>query len=426
MAERKNKPESSVTEEEAKKHALFSVRSNWVMGFRGFEDLTQVGLGETPIIIHDLNGQELFYEYSVLEGDREVGLVKASASRQIGSAVPQIQITPRRWNPDIAKNKTREMMKKRYPKAKIFETDLVCYSYPKIGVRYLVDDPEIGEGSVIFDAGSLAQVELFGSDQPEGFTSWSFYQEIPEAERGARERRWEHLAKALEVAESEIPAMLGTTLKARELKDLKKSYISFFQKKSGMLIKPVEPAAPIEPIEPIKPYTEKIIKFGPHCTTHNCYRLSAQQTNVYCAVATGQMILDFYRYYYTQEQIATAMGTTSGGSTNEGQANAYVSLSNKCLTATIDTTADWSEARAEIDANRPLKSGISGHARACFGYKSARFWIVNQPQPRWLYILDPWPWNANICTGGAEYWEDWYAITHTNFIYVRHRTNPCT
>jgi len=419
MAERKNKQESPVAEELARKHALFSVRSNWVMGIRGFEDRGEVSLGDTPLVINDLNGQALFYEFAVFEGDREIGLVKASASGLIGSAVPQVQITPRRWNPDTAKSRTRDIMKKRYPKAKISGSDLVCYSYPKIGVRYRIDDPEIGEGSVIFDAGSLDQVEEFGSDQLEGFTSWSFYQEIPQAERGAREQRFEHLTKALEVAEAEMPALFGTTLKSRDLKDLKTSYSRFFQKKSGMVIKPVQP------IEPIKPYTERIIKFGPHCTTHDCYRLLAQQTNVYCAVATGQMILDFYRYYASQDQIATAMGTTGSGSTNQGQANAYVSLSNKCLTATIDTTADWTEAKSEIDANRPLKSGISGHARACFGYKHARFWLVNQPQPRWLYILDPWPWNANICAGGAEYWEDWYAINHTNFIYVRHRTTTC-
>ena len=45
--------------------------------------------------------------------------------------------------------------------------------------------------------------------------------------------------------------------------------------------------------------SQKVIRFGPRCSPHECFELYAQQTNVYCAVATGQMILDFYRWYFT-------------------------------------------------------------------------------------------------------------------------------
>jgi hypothetical protein len=147
---------------------------------------------------------------------------------------------------------------------------------------------------------------------------------------------------------------------------------------------------------------------------------------MFSAAATGQMILDFYRYYFTQDQVISAMGGSPIGISKEGEVAGYQTLSDKCLIATIDLTADWTEAKAEIDANRPFRDEISGHARACFGWKNANLWIAGQPQPRWLYILDPWPPNPDICNGGAEYWEDWYAVTHTNFIYVRHRTSPCS
>jgi hypothetical protein len=155
--------------------------------------------------------------------------------------------------------------------------------------------------------------------------------------------------------------------------------------------------------------------------------LHSQQTDVYCAVATGQMILDFYRYYYNQNDIAIRMGTTSGGTGVYEQATGIRSLSKNCLEATIDTSAAWTEAKTQLDLNRPLKSGIPGHARACFGWKRQNIFVVGRIRPRrWLCILDPWPWNADLCEGGPVYWEDWDAISHTNFMYVNHRTTSCT
>jgi hypothetical protein len=163
------------------------------------------------------------------------------------------------------------------------------------------------------------------------------------------------------------------------------------------------------------------VRFGPRCSPHECMELYAQQTDVYCAVATGQMILDFYKWHFTQDQIATTMGTTSTGTSQNGQIDGYQGRSNHCLEATLDTSADFSEAVAEIDANRPFKSGIPGHARCGAGYE--RSWLLaSWSANRWLKVYDPWPWNADICNGGAITWENWDTVDHTNFIYVRHRT----
>jgi hypothetical protein len=41
--------------------------------------------------------------------------------------------------------------------------------------------------------------------------------------------------------------------------------------------------------------------------------MHGQETSLWCTVATGQMMLDFWRYYFSQTDIATAMGTGSGG-----------------------------------------------------------------------------------------------------------------
>jgi len=78
-------------------------------------------------------------------------------------------------------------------------------------------------------------------------------------------------------------------------------------------------------------YSSRVLKYGPRCTPHDCFMLYAQQTNVYCAVATGQMILDFHRWPFTQDEIATAMGTGAGGTDNDGQVAGYESLTNNSL-----------------------------------------------------------------------------------------------
>jgi len=180
---------------------------------------------EKPLIIHDLNGQVLFYEYEVVEADKPIGAVKASASKTIGSAVPQIQIVPRGWDPDSAINKARGKVEKKYPKAEISEATLVCYNYPKIGVRIDVDDPKAGLGSLIFDAASLALVDRFGSDELEGFTCYSFYNEIALPDAARRERRWEMDEGELRTVKSDIPELFETGLEAAAQKDIRRAYV---------------------------------------------------------------------------------------------------------------------------------------------------------------------------------------------------------
>lgn len=150
--------------------------------------------------------------------------------------------------------------------------------------------------------------------------------------------------------------------------------------------------------------------------SHHCFVLHAQQKWDYCAVATCQMILCYYRYYYTQDQIAPALNYSPGGCPPD-QSAGYEQLSCNHLDATYDTSPTWEEARDQINAIHPLKSGVPGHARACAGY-SYVWWLFGITDRR-LYIYDTWPWNADYKLGGAVYWEDWDTITHTNYVFTR-------
>jgi hypothetical protein len=412
MQKNQRVPKSSVSKELALDHALVTIRRAWSSETPDFKEWGKFELDEEkPIVLYDINGQKLFYEFNVIIGDNIIGSVKTSASKMLGSAVPAIQLSPRKWNPEEANNQAKEKVSKMYPEVEIIKTEFVCYSYPKVGVRIYMKEPEIGKRSIIFDAADFSQIEEFGPDGPMGQAAWSFYERISDKNLSDRKTRWEKENEEIESLRSDIPKIFDRTLTDRELKELKPK----FKLKSKLEYPYI-----------ISPYSFKTVPFSPRCNTHDCFELYAQKTNVYCAVATGQMLLDFYRYYYSQIDIAAAMGTGPSGTYISGMLNGLNQLSKKCLDATWDGTASWNEAKAEIDNNKPLASIIPGHARACAGWKRQNICIWPGPCKKWLKIYDPWPWSSNICNGGAIYWEDWDLQTHWGFVYLRSRSTPCT
>ena len=405
MPAQKNK--TVVEKELAMQHSLMTFRRAWAADVQGMEAWGTSELDPEPLPIYDLDGELLFYEFTAMARNKQVGRLKAGATKRLGAAVVTLEMGSRPWDPDRGTKMARKQAKKLYPRATVAGTSLVCYSYPKIAVK--VDLRERGKRnrSLLFDVADGTHIQRFGEDELEGQTAWSFLNTLSPAQADRRIRLWDLRDREREAAVTKTPKLFAQGFTAREAVKIRPTLVV----KSPYII-------------PF--YSQKVITFGPRCDTHECFELYAQQTNVYCAVATGQMILDFYRYYYDQDDIATAMGTSAGGTGNSGQVQGYESLSKGCLDATYDSTAAWSEARAEIDANRPLKSGVPGHARACAGWKRQNIYLIGQPRKQWLQIYDPWPWNADICAGGQVYWEDWDAINHTNFIYIRHRTTTCS
>jgi hypothetical protein len=404
VLEASNEPRSPVDRTRALEHAQLTVRRAWAGDAPDFAPFATTEINPEPLVVHDLNGQVLFYLFDAMERNRVVGSIRASASRMVGPAVMAVELGARKWDASRATRQAQAAAKRRFPNATVTATELVCYSYPKIGVRVMVETDGQAAQSLIYDVASLAPVERFGDDELEGMSAWSYYHTIAEPRAAERERIWNLADAELEAARTATPRIFERGFSARELTRIKTS-----------LIVASDYAA-------ISFYSSKVLKFGPRCTPHDCFELYSQQTDVYCAVATGQMILDFYRWNYSQDQIAAAMNTDAGGTSNPDQVTGYESLSHQCLNATFDSSADWAEAKAEIDANRPLKSGIPGHARACAGWQRQNLFLISKQPTRWLRIYDPWPWNANICQGGAIVWEDWDTVNHTNFIYVRHRT----
>ena len=143
-----------------------------------------------------------------------------------------------------------------------------------------------------------------------------------------------------------------------------------------------------------------------HYSTRNadhftCYQVRGQETNVWCVAASVQMVLDFYRYEYTQVRLADelGLGTLANPSglpyARDGDVVTVLeAMTSNALDASMTTSPNWSEFRTEIRANRPLISFVPGHSRTIAGYTRVGISGFGLLPFRGLLVYDPWPPNA--------------------------------
>lgn len=404
--ERKPRQPRPVKAEDAIRAGLARLRTEFITGGTDLAPLVRAQPGQQHVIL-DLDGRPLFYDVTLTEDDAPVGVLRVAASEALGSSLVALEVGPRRWDAEAALQGARKAAQERHPKAEVVDADLVCYCYPKIGVRVTLEREGGDRQGLLLDASDLLPVDRFGIGEPEGLMAYSYYAEVVEPTREARERRNAREQEHHEVLRKIAPELFEAEFRLTE-REVARIRDTLYRASPYIFDRLVFALT-----------QQRVLPYGPRCGAGEDLHLYAQQTNVFCAVATGQMILDWHRWYYTQDEIATAMSTGPGGTSNANQVAGYESLTNNSFVATYDTSAQWSEAKAEIDGGRPLKSGIPGHARACNGYRRT-FNFSTFTFDREVRVYDPWPWNADICAGGAVYWEDWEAVTHTNWIYVRH------
>ena len=140
-------------------------------------------------------------------------------------------------------------------------------------------------------------------------------------------------------------------------------------------------------------------------THHPCYHLHGQLTNVWCVAASVQMLLDFWRYNYTQDRLATALGLGTRAAPN-GLPYSRVgdvvtqrgALSSGALDASVVTNPAFTFFRDEIRANRPLISFIPGHSRTVARYIQYRLALSGMTPFRGLLVYDPWPPTTGVIT----------------------------
>lgn len=372
------------------------------LGVRGVGRLAEADFSDQPIVLYDVNGEPLFHDYPLVSGGATVGTIRTAANRKLGSLVISIHHTPPGWSPASALRMARESLHAAESKAVIETWQMVVYAYPKIGIRLNYNTSGKNE-TQIFDAASGNPVSN-STDHYHQFSQYSFLDSLETGDVRARLERYEDAEKKILELKASQPALFEGALSRVQLATALPQLSSLGTLSGTVLLSPYCPNSPIG-------------------LTHY-----AQILDYFCVDASAQMLMEHYGWNYTQNQIAVAMGTTAaaGGTTGAGLTTGFASLTHNSLPLTFDNGAtraqQFQDAITEVSANRPLFTQVPHHYRVCVGF------FENTLQILWftlglnqmLYIYDPWPWNPDLCQGGAIYWESWATSPVMWFGIVHH------
>jgi hypothetical protein len=403
-------PKSSDAVETVRTQAFAVIAGRQFVGtrLRGVDGIAGASLAEQPLTIYDLNGAPLFHDYALLAGSTTVGSIRCAANRRLGSPIISISHALPGWTPDAAVRMATESLHAMHPTARPVSTQLVCYAYPKIGLRVNYELPgKKGTQSEIFDASSGRPIGS-SAESSNQFTRYSLLDRVPANDVTRRRSRFADSERQLDRLKQEHPHLFSTSVvKPAASAIFTPSKLSPFQmgtRQGQVLLSPYCPGSP------------------PGLTHY------AQILDYFCVDASAQMLLEHYGYNYTQSEIAVAMGTTAaqGGTSGTGLTTGFTSLTNNTLILSFDNAVgraqQFQDAMAEIDANRPLFTQVPHHYRVCMGYyeNTLDLLFVTLGMNQMIYIYDPWPWNPDLCQAGAPYWEVWSTSPVMWFGIVHH------
>jgi hypothetical protein len=341
----------------------------------------------TPV--HDLNGTVLFRRCA-LRNRQTAGYLDVGSDPAIGA--PLVAVAPAAdWSPrSLLEEATAALRKGAGRRAKFDEARFVAYSFPKLAVQFLLEGQEVALLE-LHTWEPVPPARYRDKDEPPAdFDRWSYLDEMPTKVRATRVRRYEQ-------ATNELLEVL-----------------SRFDRDRYAIVA-------VNVLDLLRRTTTRELHYSTRNADHQvCYELRGQQTSVWCVGASVQMVLDFYRYEYTQVRLAQELGLGTLANPN-GLPYANDSLvvtvledlSSGALDATMFTTNPFSRFRTEINANRPLVSFIPGHSRTVAGYTETTWLILAAAGFRGLCVYDPWPPNAGVITRWENFDTQTYRRTFT-------------
>ncbi|MDW5549660.1 C39 family peptidase [Methanosarcina sp.] len=365
----------NVTVEEAFEHANANMIDFIAADALGFENWTGALIGPKPLELYDINGQKLFYQFSVYKNDNLIGTIDVCANKTLGPSINDIVFDPKPYKTTEAMEKSKEIAKSRYPTGEIESTVMVVYSYPRVGAMTLVNDKTAGDEHRIFvDGYTLDEVQ----DKP-----------VTEKELGV----W---------------SVYDQTLKYGKENNLKE------WQKSDQFAKSIEKAA-----------ANKAININVAVTEKNMEKLSGdaaittitkgnidvpvikQQTNYYCVPTSIQMLCKYFKNPNpapSQDSIFKYLKGKPKIGLSDDDISKWVKNKWGKTPVIRKTSLTNLDVVTEIDKKRPFFSLISGHCRVCRGY-------LNQGGYFYLYINDPLP--------GTKGYERTYGSKEIERVYVR-------
>ncbi len=349
--------------------------------------------------IYDLNGELLFYRIPVARGSRREGFTDIAAHDALGGPLLAASYGAD-WNQAALKREAIAAARKRKRGLKYTQVRFVAYSYPKIAVQFLAKREEVlmlelWTWKPIPPAPKKKRNKL----EPSNFERWSLLDEMPASRRRANQRKFTTRVETWE-----------KTLRKKSARRLKAELIS-----TRSFRKIITRIPFIDTWE---------IHYSKRSADHHvCYQVRGQETSVWCVGASVQMLLDFYRYEYTQTRLATELGL--GTKTNpNGLPYARVgdvvtvaeAMSSNALDCTMVVNPGWTTFRSELRQNRPLISFVPGHSRTVVGYTRSLLYLPGQLPFRGLLVYDPWPPNQGVITRWENFDTQTYQYAYTSAV----------
>lgn len=367
------------------------------------ENFNKARIFSKPSIVYDINGEVLFYRLSLTKGRTKTGYADIAANSAFSEPVIAVGFGP--WD---EKSLLEEAVKhfRKISKADTYDQiRLVAYSYPKLAFQFLLKGKEVEMLELFTWTRVPSKTAERPNEELSNFERWSFVETTP---KEVHEKNLSSFKKYLSNWDEICPPWPSERFPKAPVK---------FKFIETQLIKDRFVALELIPVFSL--FITRQLHYSTNDADHNiCYELRGQLTNVWCVGASVQMLLDFYRYNYTQVRLATELGLGTLNNPNGlpySRDNDVVTtierLSRNALNATMNTSPNWTQFVDEIDANRPLISFIPGHSRTVAGYTQTRFNPWNTF--RGLLVYDPWPPISGVITRWENFANQTYRRTFT-------------
>lgn len=344
-----------ITAEKALEHANAHMISFIASDAPNFENWTEASIDPKPLELYDINGQKLFYQFSVYKNNNLIGTIDIYANKTLGHSFNDIAFDPEPYKAAEAVKKSKEIAKKNYPTGEIKSTKMVVYSYPRIGAMTVIKDKTTGDDYRIFvDGYTLEEVQ----DKPVTETElgvWSMYEQRLKNGIDENLKEWQksdQLTKSIEQAAANKGVNISVAVTEENMKKLSGDAAITSTTSSKSLNVP----------------------------------LYAQLTGYYCVPASASMIGKYFGVSHTQYYIYDLEEGEPPHGLSDSDAwdycRSYSGLSKRG--SYIESSFTASETKSEIDNGRPYFSFITGHCRACKGYYysgGTLHLILNDPLP---------------------------------------------
>ncbi|MCP4304783.1 MAG: hypothetical protein GY788_07910 [bacterium] len=344
----------------------------------------------TPI--YDINGELLFRRYPITKGRRSIGYTDVAANEQMGEPLLAVT-TGRRWSERAIVRDGVAAARRLDPDVRFDRVRFVAYSFPKIALQFQRRGREV----LMLEWLTWAEVPSadLGDEADPYFRRSSYLDEMSSAQRRRRTQSFER----------RIEGWAAPELRAIDPRVITTATFQHAGVAEVLLVDTRE------------------VHYSPRPADHHpCYELRGQQTGTWCVAASVEMLLNFYRYQYTQPRLADELDLGTCDDDNGlpyGDEHRVVTVIEKLSANTLDATMyanpSWTVHRNEIRKNRPLISFVPQHSRTVVGYTQSNIHLLGEVPYKGLLVYDPWP--PTTCAlpeqGGAiTTWENFNTQTY--------------